>query len=126
MGTLAFFRTFGPYIAIVALIMVVLFYRGDHIKVKAQRDAAVTEATSLRKTNEQNAATMTRLSAAAEANARIAEGVATDIAAIRERGTNARVIIQEATRNDPSVRAWADTPVPSRVRDALEPARPAN
>lgn len=95
--------------------------RGDHIKFKAQRDAAVTEANSLRAVNEQNAATMTKLGQAAEANAKIAEGVASDVAAIRERGTTTRTIIQEASRNDPSVRAWADTPVPDSVRRAIEP-----
>lgn len=120
MTTWAFLRSFGPYVAIVALILVVLFMRGDHIKFKAERDAAVTEATSLRAVNEANAATMTKLGQAAEANARIAEGVASDVAAIRQRGSATRTIIQEATRNDPSVRAWSDTPVPDSVRRAVE------
>ena len=116
----AFFKTFGPYIIIVALVMVVLFYRGDMIKANAAKDQAVAEATQLRQINKENAETLKRLADAKADNDRIVKELAEDVAAIRARGNTARITIQEAKRNDPAIRSWADTPVPGRVRDALE------
>lgn len=123
MTTWGFIRAFGPYLAIAGLIFVVLFMRADNVKFKAERDSARTEVTRLEGINRQNAATMERIAQATEDNARIAETVSTDIAAIRSRGNTTRVVIQEEARNDPAVRAWADTPVPDGVRRALEPSR---
>jgi hypothetical protein len=114
-----FAKVFGPWLVVLALVFVVLFMRGDMVKFKAERDAAKTEVTRLDGINRQNAATMSRIAQATEDNARIATEVQADLADIRARGNTTRVTIQEASRNDPTVRAWADTPVPGVVRDAL-------
>lgn len=122
MSAALFLRANWQYFAIAALLFVVLFYRGDHIKMKAQRDAAQVEAASLREVNEQNAASLKRISDAAKDNARIAAAVASDVSKIRAKSETTIAQMREAARNDPTVRDWYDSPVPGVVRNSLENA----
>lgn len=120
MTTALFLRANWPYFIIAALVFVVLFYRGDHIKMKAQRDAAQVEAASLREVNEQNAASLKRISDAAKDNARIAAAVASDVSKIKAKSEASIMEIREAARNDPTVLDWYNSPVPGVVRNSIE------
>lgn len=120
MAALLFIRSYWPFFVIAALLFVVLFYRGDHIKMKAERDAAQVEAASLREINEQNAESFKRMADAAKDNARISAAVAADVAKSRANYEAATQSIREAARNDPTVNDWYNSPVPGVVRNALE------
>lgn len=119
MTYLAFAKTFGPYFAIGALLMVVLFYRGDMIKAKAAKEQAVAEAVSLRTVNEANSKAMKLLSESQAQNTQILKDLGLSIAEIDARRDATRTVIKESIRNDPAVKSWADGAIPGRVRDAL-------
>ncbi|HTM79775.1 hypothetical protein [Asticcacaulis sp.] len=109
----------APYAVIALLLIGVVYFRGEMMHSDDARDAARSEADSLRTVNEQNAKAIERQAAAASANASIMADLQTDLAAIRDRGVTTRTIIQKAAVNDPQVKSWAETPVPPAVRDAL-------
>lgn len=119
MTAFAFLKTFGPYVAIVALLLVALMLRTDKIKADAQRKTAVAQAEQLQAVNAANSKAFDRIAKAAADNVRIQQELAVDVAAIRARGETARRSIKEATKDDPETRAWGSQPLPGRVRDAL-------
>jgi hypothetical protein len=119
---LKFAKTFGPYIAIVGLIMAVLFLRNDVTGAHAERDVAKQEAANLHAVNAENARTIASMGQQRVDNDAIATAVAAKVGANVQRETRIVTVLKEGTRNDPQVRAWAATPVPSSVRGALAPA----
>ncbi len=109
----------APYALIALLLIGLMYFRGEMLKSDGIADTARAEADSLRAINAQNADTIERQVAAAEANASIMADLQADVAAIRGRRETTRTIIEKAAANDPVVKSWVETPVPDSVRDAL-------
>lgn len=119
MTTLAFIRKFWPFGLIIALAFVVLFQRNSLTDKSAKIEAAAKTEAQLREANKSGDDIIKALASARIDNDKIAEAVAARIEGIKTREVRTNTIIKEAKANDPIVRAWADSPIPSRVRDAL-------
>lgn len=119
MTTLAFIRKFWPFGLIVALAFVVLFQRNSLTDKSAKIEAAAKTEAQLREANKSGDDIIKALASARIDNDKIAEAVAASIEGVKTREVRTNTIIKEAKANDPIVRAWADSPIPSRVRDAL-------
>ncbi len=85
----------------------------------AAKDKAEIANKALLETNQANAATLKTLADAKIANDKIVAQLQIDVTAIKARGVSTRTVIREAAANDPTVNAWANSPVPDSVRDAL-------
>lgn len=118
-GTIAFLARAWPYLAIVGLVFVVLFMRNDLTKTTAQRDAANVRVTDLTNANQTLAQGLALVDRMQKDNDAIAAQVGAALDNNRVREVRTREIIERAAKNDPNVRSWIDTPVPSGVREAL-------
>lgn len=110
---------FGPYIAIALLIGFLLYQRGNLATATGERDAALVHAAQLAATNAANQRTMQGMAAQRIDNDAIATAVATRLQDNQVREVHTQTVIREAIRNDPTVRTWADSPIPDSVRSAL-------
>lgn len=115
----ALFKRFWFVIPLVALAFIVLFQRNTITGRTAERDAAQAQAAQLQETNEANQDIIEALAQARIDNDAIAEAVAARIGEVRTREVNTRTIIERAKQDDPVVRDWANEPIPSSVRGAL-------
>lgn len=109
----------APFILIALLVGYVLWQRGTVNKLSGERDLAVTQANALGDIVIADNKTITSLSQRQIDNDAIANAVAKRLDSNRARTEGQRQDIRNAT-NDPSVRNWANTPVPSSVRTVLE------
>lgn len=116
---LNFAKTFGPYIAIVGLIMAVLFLRNDVTGARAGEATALQKAANLQAVNADNARTIASMGQQRVDNDAIASAVAAKVGANVTRETRVVTVLKEGQRNDPQVRAWAASPIPGSVRGAL-------
>lgn len=116
---LKFAKTFGPYIAIVGLIMAVLFLRNDVTGARAGEATALQKAANLQAVNVENARTIASMGQQRVDNDAIASAVAAKVGANVTRETRVVTVLKEGQRNDPQVRDWAASPIPGSVRGAL-------
>lgn len=123
MTTLALIRKFWPFGVIVALVFVVLFQRNSLTDKSAKIEAAAKTEAQLREANKAGDDIIKAMASARIDNDKIAEAVAARLGEVKTREVRTNTIIKEAKANDPIVRAWADSPIPSRVRDALNTPR---
>jgi hypothetical protein len=112
---LKFAKTFGPYIAIVGLIMAVLFLRNDNTAAHAGEKAAKVEAAGLREANAADARTIASFGQQRIDNDAIASAVAARVNVNVTHETRVVTALKDAKRNDPQVRNWADTAIPGSV-----------
>ncbi len=109
---------FAPYVVIAALLAVALWFRGDLAKANADKKALGVELVKVAEANKEAAATIEGFRNQRVDNDAIAEAVFGKITANRAMFERTTVQLREA-RNDPNVKPWADTAIPSRVQDAL-------
>jgi len=119
----AIIRKFAPFVAIALLIGVFLWQRNSLTDVHAKLDAKSAEAAQLAKANEANAKVIEGFSQQRIDNDAIATAVAAKVSGNATREVQTQTIIKEAVKNDPTVRAWADSPIPDGVRSAVNASR---
>lgn len=108
--------------AFALLICALLWVRGENAKLNGRLKASEIVNTYLTKANEQNERVIEGFSKQRLDNDAIAAAVAKRLDSNRARTEATRQGIRNAS-NDPKVRAWADSPVPGGVRDAIETRR---
>jgi hypothetical protein len=119
----AFIKRFWYVAPLLALAFIVLFQRNTITGRTAERDAALKAEAQVREANRSQEETIRRMGAARIDNDKIAEAVAARIAGIKAREVHTNTVIRELKNNDPNVRAWADSPIPVGVRDAVNAPR---
>ena len=117
--TLKFILKLAPYLAIVALIFVVLFQRNTITDRNAKVAAAAVRVADVTDANKSLAKALDATKQARIDNDAIAEAVAARIGGTQTRLVETRTIIEKAKANEPAVRAWGAVPVPVSVRQAL-------
>lgn len=116
---LALLKRYWHFLAIAALVFVVLYMRGDIASLKSERDKAEAKAETLQAVNDTNAKVIEGFAAQRLANDAIIQRLAEVKAGNVERETTVRTIIEREARHDPVVRDWLNQPVPSGVRGAI-------
>lgn len=115
----AFVKRFWHWFAIAGLIMTVLYLRGDNASLEGRAERAETKAATLQAVNDSNVKVIEGFTEQRLANDAIIQQLAGARTANADRETTVRIAVEREARNDPTVRAWLDTPVPSGVRDAI-------
>ncbi len=108
----------APYVAVAILLAVVLWFRGDLAKAEGAKKALAVELQGALDANKEAAKTVEGFRAQRVDNDAIAEAILKRFIANRALFERRTILLKEA-RNDPTVKPWADTPVPGRVRKAL-------
>lgn len=119
MGYVKLALKFGPFIAIALLLGFVLWQRGSLNKANGERDLAVEQSKALGEVVVANNKTIADLGKRQIDNDAIAVAVAKRLEGNRAHTEGQRQAIRNAN-NDPTVRNWADTPVPNSLRRILE------
>lgn len=113
---------FGPFIVIALLIGFVLFQRNTISTQSGKINLAAQQITDLTAANASAQAQIDKFAQQRIDNDAIAAAVAQRLETNRAQTEGQRQAIRNAT-NDPTVRNWANQPVPSSVRHVLETAR---
>jgi hypothetical protein len=111
----------GPFIAIALLIGFVLWQRNTISTQGGKLNLAAQQITDLTAANASAQVTINGFAQQRIDNDAIAAAVAKRLESNRAQTEGQRQAIRNAT-NDPSVRNWANQPVPSSVRNVLETA----
>ncbi len=114
----------GTTVVIVGLVIAVLWLRGNNAKLAGEVDVVKIERDGAIKANKANEEAIEAFKRQRVDNDAIANAVASKLNSNRARTERSRQAIRNA-QNDPNVRAWANQPVPSGVRSAIE-APPSN
>jgi hypothetical protein len=109
----------GTGAIIAGLVIAVLWLRGNNAKLAGQVDVVTIERDSAVKANEANEKTIEAFRNQRVDNDAIAAAIASKLNSNRARTEGQRQAIRNA-QNDPNVRAWANQPIPSIVRDTIE------
>lgn len=112
----------APFIAFALLVGFIIWQRGTINKLGGERDLAVQQSKALGDVIVADNATIKQLGERQVDNDAIAAAVAKRLDNNRAQTEGQRQAIRNAS-NDPSVRNWADQPVPSSVRHILETPR---
>jgi hypothetical protein len=112
----------GPFIAIALLIGFVLWQRNTISTQGGRLNVAAQQITDLTAANASAQAQIDKFAQQRIDNDAIAAAVAQRLDSNRAHTEGQRQAIRNAS-NDPSVRNWANQPVPSSVRNVLETAR---
>lgn len=112
----------GPYIAIALLIGFVLWQRNTISTQGGRLNVAAQQITDLTAANASAQAQIDKFAQQRIDNDAIAAAVAQRLETNRAQTEGQRQAIRNAT-NDPTVRNWANQPVPSSVRHVLETTR---
>lgn len=110
-------------IGFLAVFAVALWFRGEAIKAKTDRDNWRKSAETYLAVNKTNLATIHRMEAARLANDQLATQLAADLAEIKARGVETRTVVREVYRNEPESRDWGNMPVPDSLRNAADAGR---
>jgi hypothetical protein len=116
---LALLKRYWHFVAIAALVFVVLYMRGDIASLEGRATAAESKAATLQAVNDTNVKVIEGFAAQRLANDAIIRKLGEVKAGNVERETTVRTIIEREARNDPTVRDWLNQPVPSGVRGAI-------
>jgi hypothetical protein len=112
-------KRFWFVLPLVGLLITVLLQR-NHITAQAgDLKAAQVHVTDLTNANKGYVDALATIKQQRVDNDAIATAVAARLSGNTVRETNTRTIIEKAAANDPAVRDWGSTPVPSGVRGAL-------
>jgi hypothetical protein len=109
----------APFVILALLVGIIGVQRLSLRAAKAERDNAVEQAKALGDLAVTNANTIKNLSARQVDNDAIAAAITKRLDSNRARTEGQRQAIRNAS-NDPTVRDWANQPVPSGVRNVLE------
>jgi len=114
---------FGPYVAIVALLVALLYVRGDKIKAQAETAGALREVKTLTKANESQSEALKLAIEVRRDNDRIQRELSDKLADISATANAAQEGLANAIARDPEAKSWADTDVPISVRNSLANGR---
>jgi hypothetical protein len=109
----------APYIAFALLVGIILWQRGSINSISGERDLAQLQAKSLGDIVIADNKTIVKLGERQVDNDAIAAAVAKRLDSNRAQTEGQRQAIRNAS-NDPTVRDWANQPVPGSVRHVLE------
>jgi len=110
----------AAFVAFLVLVALILWFRGEAIKAKADAKQWRENAEVFERANKQNAFAAEQWQKAAVANAAIADALSGKVREIAQQNAAASAAVEKVYANDPNARAWADTVVPVGVRDASE------
>lgn len=116
---LALLKRYWHFVAIAALVFVVLYMRGDIASLKSDKDKAEAKAATLESVNKTNARVIEGFAAQRLANDVIIRKLGEVKAGNVTRETTVRTIIEKEARNDPVVRDWLNQPVPIGLQRAI-------
>lgn len=112
----------GTGVIIVGLVMAVLWMRGNNAKLAGEVDVVTLQRDTAIQANKENEKTIEAFRQQRVDNDAIATAVASKLSLNRARTERSRQAIRNA-QDDPTVRAWANEPVPDSVSRAINPAR---
>lgn len=115
-----FAKRFWPLFVILPLAFVILFQRNTISRQDGKLAVNEVEIGALKKANEQNVKVIEGFRQMQVDNEAIARNVAALLSNNATREVHTREIIERAKQDDPQVRDWANQPVPSGVRRALQ------
>lgn len=118
-AALALLRRFWYVLPIVGLLIWALLMRNDLTEKKAKLDAAQARVNDVTTANQSLNAQMSQIRLQRIDNDTIALKVAAAIDKNKIVETHTQTIIEKAVAHDPVTKSWADSPLPSSVRDAL-------
>lgn len=111
---------FWPYPVIAALLIGLLWFRGDAIKQDARADKVQVELTTAQAVNAANQAAFVRLDRQARANEAILLDVQGKVSALNNQAAATNAELAQLRRDNAEIRAYLDSPIPADVRRLLE------
>lgn len=116
---MVFLRKFWYVVPLVGLLVWALIIRNDLTEKKANLAAAENHVKDMAAANQSLNAQMSQIRLQRIDNDTIALKVAAAIDKNKVVETHTQTIIEKAAAHDPVTKSWADSPLPSSVRDAL-------
>lgn len=116
---LGFLRRFWYVLPIVGLLIWGLYIQNELTEKRANLAAAQSRITDMTTANQSLNAQMSQIRLQRIDNDTIALKVAAAIDRNKIVETHTQTIIEKAAAHDPVTKSWADSPLPSSVRDAL-------
>jgi len=107
---------------VVALLVAMLWFRGEAIKASADLKALQTSYDTLKAVNADNLQTINRITAMRAADDALLAGLARDVAAINKAAADQTAAIQDLERSNETVRDYLAIPVPDDLRRLLNAA----